>query len=322
MSATSGFRARFARQDPLADVEADMRRELGAVHEKLDRISAALDRLAAARKQDTKWKRNFRLQMAALIRAKYLGSDLATPHALEARRFRLRSQNEEDGIVLALLRAAGVSGRRFVEIGSGGSGGNSAVLAYELGWSGLMVDASGSAVRAARTLFAAKPSVVIERKTVTPDNFDKIVTTCGFAGEVDFLSIDVDSIDYWLLDALTAVTARVLVMEYNALFGPERAVTMPNVPRPDGAPKGYFGASLAGLAKCARRKGYRLVLCEDAGINAFFVREDLAPEIPTLTPAQAWRPKSDRYDVTGEVAAIDVDIFKIIDEKGLPLVDV
>ena len=93
-------------------------------------------------------------------------------------------------------------------------------------------------------------------------------------------------------------------------------------PRPAGAPKGYHGASLAGLAKCARRKGYRLVLCEDAGINAFFVREDLAPEIPTLTPAQAWRPKSDRYDVTGEVAAIDVDIYKIIDEKGLPLVDV
>ena len=299
-----------------------MRRELGAVHQKLDRISASLDRLAAARKQDAKWKRNFRLQMAALIRAQYLGSGLAPSYALEARRFRLRSQNEEDGIVLALLQAVGVSGRRFVEIGSGGSGGNSAVLAYELGWGGLMVDASGSAVRAARTLFAAKPSVVVERKTVTPDNFDQIVTTCGFAGEVDFLSIDVDSIDYWLLDALTAVRARVLVMEYNALFGPERAVTMPNAPRPDGAPKGYYGASLAGLEKCARRKGYRLVLCEDAGVNAFFVREDLAPEIPTLTPAQAWRPKSDRYDVTGEVAAIDVDIYKIIDEKGLPLVDV
>ena len=37
-----------------------------------------------------------------------------------------------------------------------------------------------------------------------------------------------------LLDALTVTSARVLVLEYNALFGPERAVTIPNAPRPQG----------------------------------------------------------------------------------------
>lgn len=322
MKTPSALRARFARMDPDDGLEVALRRELAAVHTKLDHISESLDQLAAARKHDAKWKRNFRIQMAALIRAQYLGSGLAATNALEARRFRLRSQNEEDGIVLALLQATGVSGRRFVEIGSGGSGGNSAVLAYELGWSGLMVDASGSAVRAARQLFAAKPSVVIEHKTVASETVDRIVTKCGFTGEVDFLSIDVDSIDYWLLNALTAVTPRVLVMEYNALFGPERAVTVPNAPRPQGAPKAYYGASLAALVKCACRKGYRLVLCEEAGVNAFFVREDLAPDIPTLTPAQAWRPKSDRFDVTGEMASRDTDIYAILNEKGLSLVDV
>lgn len=322
MRATSVFRMPFGKRRPEQDTGADLRRELAAVHERLDRISASLDQMAAARKHEAKWKRNFRLQLASLVRAQYLNSGLAATNALEARRFRLRSQNEEDGIVLALLQAAGVSSRRFVEIGCGGTGGNSAVLAYELGWSGLMVDAGGAAVRTARELFAAKPGVVIERKTVTTDNVDRIVTEYGFAGEVDFLSIDVDSIDYWLLDALRAVKTRVLVMEYNALFGPERAVTVPNAPRPDGAPKGYYGASLAALAKCACRKGYRLVLCEEAGINAFFVRDDLAREIPTLTPAHAWRPKSDRYDVTGEVAAMDTDIDKAIREGGLPLVEV
>jgi hypothetical protein len=313
---------RFGKRRPEENTEADLRRELAAVHERLDRISASLDQLAAARKHEAKWKRNFRIQLASLVRAQYLGSGLAGSNALEARRFRLRSQNEEDGIVLALLQATGVSGRRFVEIGSGGTGGNSAVLAYELGWSGLMVDASGSAVKTARALFAAKPGVVIERETVTPDNIDRVVTEYGFAGEVDVLSIDVDSIDYWLLDALTAVRARVLVMEYNALFGPERAVTVPNTPRPEGVPKGYYGASLAALAKCACRQGYRLVLCEEAGVNAFFVRDDLARDIPTLKPAQAWRPMSDRYDVTGTTAASETDIYKIIAEKGLSLVDV
>ena len=305
-----------------SDGEAALRRELADINKRLTHITKAVERLADARSLDAKWKRIFRIQMASLVRAQYLQSGLAAPNALEARRFRLRSQNEEDGIVLALLQAAGVATRRFVEIGSGGSGGNSGVLAYELGWNGLMIDASGSAVRAARQLFAAKPGVVIARATVTPENIDRLVTDLGFAGEIDFLSIDVDSIDYWLLDALTATKTRVLAVEYNALFGSERAVTVPNAPRPDGAPKAYYGASLAALTKCAGRKGYRLVVCEEAGINAFFVREGLAADVPTLTPAQAWRPKSDRYDVTGEVAGIDMDLLGILDDKGLPLVDV
>ena len=316
------MKARFGRKRVESDGEAALRRALAEINQRLTHITKAVERLAAARSQDAKWKRIFRIQMASLVRAQYLQSGLAAPNALEARRFRLRSQNEEDGIVLALLQACGVGSRRFVEIGSGGSGGNSGVLAYELGWNGLMVDASGAAVRAARQLFAAKPGVVIERATVTPENVNRLVTDLGFAGEVDFLSIDVDSIDYWLLDALTATSARVLSVEYNALFGPERAVTMPNAPRPEGAPKAYYGASLAALAGCAGRKGYRLVLCEEAGVNAFFVRNGLAPDVPTLTPAQAWRPKSDRYDVTGEVAAIDTDLYRILDEKKLPLVEV
>lgn len=303
-------------------VDTDLRRELAALHEKLDRVTAALDRFEAHRKNDAKWKSIFRKQMAAMIRSQYLGSDLAAPHAIEARRFRLRSQNEEDGIILSLLQATGVATRRFVEIGSGGSGGNSGVLAYELGWSGVMLDASGAAVRDATALFAAKPQVTIARKMVTPENINHVLRKAGGTGEVDFLSIDIDSFDYWLLDALTVTTTRVLVMEYNASFGPERAVTLPNAPKAKGMPKAYYGASLAALDKCAQRKGYRLVLCEDAGVNAFFVRKDLAPGIITLRPEQAWRPRSNRWDPSGETPMGTTDVFKLFEEKGLPLLEV
>jgi hypothetical protein len=298
-----------------------MSHELDALNKRLDHIEGLLERLASGQKQDAKWRSIFKTQMNALIRAQFVGPELAATDALQAKRFRLRSQNEEDGIVLALLHASGVSTRRFVEIGCGGNGGNSGLLAYELGWSGLMLDSSGAAVRTARDVFAGKSRVRIERETVTTENINDVLTRFGFAGEVDFLSIDVDSVDYWLLDALTVTNARVLSMEYNALFGPSRAVTIPNAPRPQGA-KGYHGASLAALEMCARRKGYRLVLCEDAGINAFFVREGLAPGIPTIPVADAWRPRSRRYDVTGETPAAERDIYKMIEEKGLALVDV
>ena len=300
--------------------DTDLRSELSAMSAKLDRLTSLVEKLGADAKQDGKWRMIFRRQLTALIRAHYLTTDLTAPNALQGRRFRLRSQNEEDGVILALLQAAGVSTRRFVEIGSGGTGGNSATLAYELGWSGVMLDASGVAVRAALEQFRANPGVMVQRKMVTSDGINELLGNLGVAGDVDFLSIDIDGPDYWLLDALTVTRSRVLVMEYNALFGPERAVTVPDATPAKGTPKGYAGASLAALEKCARRKGYRLVLCEDAGVNAFFVRDDLAPQVPTLTAAQAWRPRASRYSV--DDAPIVRDVFAEIAAQGLPLVEV
>ena len=125
----------------------------------LARQFAREKRIVSQQKQDAKWRSTFKSQMNALMRAQFLGSELTGTDALQAKRFRVRSQNEEDGIVLALLQAAGTPTRRFVEIGSGGNGGNSGLLAYEFGWEGLLLDASGAAVRAAREVFAGKPRV-------------------------------------------------------------------------------------------------------------------------------------------------------------------
>ena len=295
---------------------------LAAVERKLDRLTALVERLAAERKQDAKWRMIFRRQLAALVRRAYLDEEtLPHPLALQVRRFRLRSQNEEDGIVLALLRAAGVRHHRFIDIGSGGTGGNCAVLGYELGWGGLMIDSSRKAVAAARRVFASNPRVTVVKALLRSDSIDAFLEEHGGTGEVDVLSIDIDSFDYWLWRALTVATPRLVVIEYNAHFGPERAVTAPDGPRPEGAPKGYGGASLAALEKLGHEKGYGLVLCEDAGVNAFFLRDDVAPEVPRLAAAEAWRPQLSRHDAGGD-AVRGVDLYAAVSAAGLPLVDV
>lgn len=289
---------------------------------KLDRLTALVEDLAARQKQDDKWRGIFRRQMDALVRHAYLSNcDLAAPYSLAAQRFRVRSQNEEDGITLALLKAAGVTTRRFVEIGSGGKGGNCAVLAFDLGWSGLMIDASGTAIIMLRNLLGANPQVTFVQSYVTSEKINNLLRKHGMTGEIDLMSIDIDSTDYWLLDALEACSPRVLIMEYNALFGPTRAVTVPNERPPANRPKGYSGASLAALEKLARRKGYRLVFCEEMGVNAFFVRNDLAPDIPGLTPEHAYRRWLDRKDPSASHLQ-DVDIYSIIEQQRLPLVEV
>jgi hypothetical protein len=298
-----------------------VRGRVNQLHEKVDRLTESVDALLAARKQDEKWRSVFRRQMNAVIRHFYLETDITAPHALAGQRFRLRSQNEEDGIILALMKAGGAKTRRFVEIGSGGTGGNAATLAADFGWSGLMVDASRKAIEQVKQTFGSNPGVVAVRAMVTPDTINRLLEQQGFTGEVDLFSIDVDSIDYWLLEAMTACQPRVLVMEYNALFGAERAVTLPNQPKPANAPKGYSGASLTAIEKLARRKGYRLVLCEESGVNAFFLRDDVAPAVPSLTAAEAYRPWIDKHDATG-LKRKDIDIDTVISTSGLPLVDV
>ncbi len=300
-------------QATMTDV-ADLKRSI-------EGLSARIDALSRASEQEMKWRATLRRDLQAVLRNQFI--DHAGPLdsvGLNARRFRVRSQNEEDGIVLTLLREAGTTRRRFVEIGCGRSGGNSATLAYEFGWTGLMVDANAKALAHSRLTFSTNPNVTIVHSIVTPENVNQLLETHDCAGEIDFLSIDVDSVDYWIFDALSVASPRVVTLEYNALFGPTRAVTVPNGPTPSDAPKGYHGASLAALEKLARRKGYRLVACEDMGVNAFFLRDDLAPHLVGVAPEHAFRPARDRKAFDGEGKT--VDLGELAASLGLPLVDV
>ena len=284
-------------------------------------VGQALERIESGRLTDAKWRKIFNNQLSAIIRHVCLPLDrLKPPYALTARRFRMRSQNEEDGLLLALFERAGWGESRFVEIGSGKSGGNAAGLAHECGWSGLMIELSERSVEGARKKFAGNRGITVVGARVTPANINALLAEHGYAGEVDLLSIDIDSYDYWVLEALTGTTPRILVLEYNALFGPERRVTIPLEQPLDGTPKGYNGASLAALTDLASRKGYRLVACEQAGVNAFFLRHDVAPDTPAVTPLEAFRPLRIRTDI--DDAEVTTDIYAAIDKHRLPLVEV
>lgn len=285
------------------------------LHKRLQRIERQLERVEKI------WQRTRHLEPAveALLRERYLDpARLPYPQRLTARRFRLASQNEEDGLTLALLEEVGVAHARFVEIGSGLSGGNAAFLARECGWSGLMVDGAGPARMA--QVGRRFPTATAVHAWVTRDNINDLIAGHGFGGEVDLFSLDLDGNDYWIWEAMTACSPRVVILEYNSMFGPERAVTIPyeadfNRHRHHTM---YYGASLAALTQAARRKGYRLVAVEPAGINAYFVRNDLATHIPECQPAQAFRTL-EKHDV---MLAAGEDVFAYAGTHGLPLVDV
>jgi hypothetical protein len=131
-------------------------------------------------------------------------------------------------------------------------------------------------------------------------------------GEIGLLSVDIDGNDYWVWEAIDAVNPALVVVEYNARFGPERAVTVPYDPSfvRDTAHYSciYYGASLAALVRLGQRKGYAFVGSNSAANNAFFVRCDLLPaSLRVLTAEEGWRQCQFREarDRSGELAFLD-----------------
>jgi hypothetical protein len=288
------------RVDPHAATAAAIR----DLSERFERIERAIRDL----------KQNVDL-VPSVVRKLYLTDvTLEPPYDLQAERFSFSSQNDEDGLVLAIFKRIGATNRRFVELGCGMNGGNSGFLASELGWQGLMVDGRDDAIRKIVVRFTGHP-VTARHQRLTREGINAFITEQGFAGELDLLSIDIDGVDYWIWEALTACNPRLVALEYNWLFGAERAVTVPYSAEFDVHAIGnrsYHGASLTALVHLGRRKGYRLIATER--VNAFFLRNDVAPQIQEIDAARGYR------------APLNISsarhVFDKLERAGLPLVTI
>jgi hypothetical protein len=302
------------------------RRAIGvsALQDDLRRMTKRLEALEQHARLETKWRGHFTGKVDALLRRYYFDGFVVegSPAFLLSRRFKLLSQNEEDGITLALLSLAGTPNKSFVEIGSGASGGNSGMLALEFGWRGLMVDIDEKKIEKAREKFGRNPGVSFEAIAVSPENINDLIGRHGLTGEIDFFSLDIDSFDYWVLEAMAACRPRVMVLEYNGNFGPDRSVAIARDTDMSRAVKGFHGASLRALSKLARAKGYKLVACDDSGTNAFYLRNELCPEIKAVAPEIAFRPMRDSGDPLHQALRDPKDLEAIAQQHGLRLVEV
>jgi len=176
-----------------------------------------------------------------------------------------------------------------------------------------MLDASESRIGRIRDRFRQSP-VIASANWITRENVNDLLRDHGLTGEIDLLDIDIDGIDYWVWQAIESVTPRVVVVEYNADFGFERAVTVPYDPRFDRhktAEHRYYGASLRAFERLGAQRGYRLVAIEPRGVNAFFVRHDVGEGLPALTLSSI-SPRSDD----------DNSLFEACERLHLPLVEV
>jgi hypothetical protein len=236
----------------------------------------------------------------AELRALLAEPRYAAPGRLERHGCKVWSQNDEDGILAEIFRRIGVASRSFVEFGvTEGRECNTLKLLVE-GWRGLWMESSPACCASVRRTFAgplAEGRLELLEVAVTAENIDGLVAgaRAAAAGELDLLSIDIDGNDYHVLAALRSVRPRVLVIEYNGKFPPPMDVVPPYDTRRVWDGSDYGGASLQAIASLAGRRGYRLVGTNITGVNAFFVRADLAgshfaeADVAALyNPARIW----------------------------------
>jgi hypothetical protein len=234
------------------------------------------------------------LQLQLTYRAlKESGS--ALPHLSQVA-FKAFSQTDEDGILLYIFSIIGSASKKSVEICAGnGMECNTANLIINHGWHGLLVDGNEALVNSGIEFYKRNPHTYVYPPTfvhcwITRDNVNEVITKNGFEGEIDLLSIDMDGVDYWIWSAINSIGPRVVVVEYQDIIGPDRALTVPyndtfnayEHPTTLGMPN-FCGASLPAFVKLAQTRGYRLVGCNRYGYNAFFIKNPLGEkEIPRI----------------------------------------
>ena len=256
-----------------------------AGHQRTSELDERLDQLS----RDVTFLKS--LAMAPL--AARLASDLSQRDLLRLHELRMFSQNGEDGLLSYLFARLGGRSRRVVEIGiQDGTECNARNLIETFGWWGFLVEGDQQSAAGARAFYAGRAQV--QEAFVTRENVNDVLADA--AGEIDLLSIDIDGVDFWVWDAITAVRPRVVIIEYNAYLPPEefRVVEYrPGFRRYELHPSGYyFGASLEAYRSLGESKGYILVACESAGANAVFVQHDdaMLAGLRPLSAGEAYYP--------------------------------
>lgn len=220
------------------------------------------------------------------------------------------SQFEEDGLILFILAVIGMKTELFIEIGSDdGLNSNCANLALNFGWPGLFIDANQRSVSRGQYFYKRYPNPFGDKPKfhagkVTRENINSIVESSGYAGEIDVLSIDIDGNDYWIWDALSVVSPRVVIIETHIIYSDKDLIVPYDAEYifPGRHPQ-YHGASPIAMVRLGKKKGYRLIGANRLGFNFIFLRNDEGSDV---------LPEVTIYDVLKDISALDRELDPVV----------
>ena len=210
--------------------------------------------------------------------------------------FKVFSQYGEDGILQYLVKQTNISRdeQTFVEFGvQDYLESNTRFLLQSDHWRGLIIDGSAQYMESVRKseLYWRNDLTAVDA-WIDRDNINKLIEEAGFAGNIGVLSIDIDGNDYWVWERIDVVNPVIVVTEWNSVFGPDHAVSVPYDPGFDRQSKHYsnlyWGASIRAFEHLAHKKGYALLGSNRVGNNIFFVRRDRMKNLNEVKSREAY----------------------------------
>ncbi len=188
------------------------------------------------------------------------------------------SQNGEDGILDVLRSQLLKSNRYCIEVGvEDGIECNTAWLVIAEKYNGMMIEGNlRLAKRASRIVSWYNNGAECHHFFITKENVARLKLLSLYS-DPDVFSLDIDGNDYYVVQGIleAGFRPRIFVVEYNAVFGPERGLTI-TYDETFSYTKAhtsqlYYGVSITGWRNLFKQHGYRFITVERNGVNAFFV---------------------------------------------------
>jgi hypothetical protein len=209
---------------------------------------------------------------------------------LEELDYKIFSQNGEDGILDYLLFSIKIEKPRFIEIGVGDYYESNTRFIFErTSCEGLIIDILNNLKKKVeKNTKIWRGNLNILQKKIDTENFLPTLKEHNFLDNVDLFSLDIDSIDYWILEKLPNKFSKIIVAEYNPYFGSELNITVPNDENFNRTDYHYsnlcFGASLKSIVELLSKKGFIFLGTNLFRNNAFFINEDFKNDLSIKIP--------------------------------------
>ena len=217
-----------------------------------------------------------------------------------AKGWKVFSQNDEDGILQECLRRLSPA-KTFMEFCCGdGLEKNTHFLLLQ-GFRGVWLDGSQNNIEHIRTGLGGLKfnNLWVRQDFLTLDNIsDLLRSSLEFLGldDLDVFSLDVDGNDIYFAEYIQEmVHPKILIVEYNGKFPPPLSLSIEYNPEHTWQRDDFHGASLQKFVDVLDR--YMLVACNVVGVNAFFVRKDVASGFTEYPVELVYQPP--RLGLTG-----------------------
>ena len=197
---------------------------------------------------------------------------------------KINSQNGEDGIIDFLLTKLRILKPNFVEIGVGEYiEANTRFLYDRYHPRGLIIDCIDNfKKKASSNINLWKGDLNIVEQKIKPENVKQVLNeNCNF--DIDLFSIDIDGVDYWVIEKLDPKISKLFIAEYNSVFGHNFDISVPNIDNFERYSYHYsglcYGMSLKALIRLMREKGFYFIGTNNFKNNAFFVNNDFPSNV-------------------------------------------